>query len=66
MSRHRSSERTVALALTAVLFAGLLPVHASAAPGQAPAFTLELLDGKTVSLADFTGSPIILLFWAPW
>jgi len=66
MPRHRSSGRVVALALTAVVLAGLLPMQASAASGPAPAFTLEPLDGKSVSLADFKGSPVILLFWAPW
>jgi cytochrome c biogenesis protein CcmG/thiol:disulfide interchange protein DsbE len=43
-----------------------MPAHASAAGGPAPAFTLELLNGKTLSLADYKGSPVILLFWAPW
>ncbi len=64
MSRHRSSRRAVALALTAVVLTGLLPAAVSAA--QAPAFTLEPLGGKSVTLADFKGSPVILLFWAPW
>jgi cytochrome oxidase Cu insertion factor (SCO1/SenC/PrrC family) len=66
MSRHRSSGRAVALALTAVVLAGLLPAPGSAAPRPAPAFTLGLLDGKTLTLADFKGSPVILLFWTPW
>ena len=43
-----------------------LPAHAAPAPGPAPAFTLEGLDGKPVSLAAYKGSPVILLFWAPW
>lgn len=66
MSRHRSSGRAVALALIAVVLAGLLPAQVSGASGPAPAFTLGLFDGKTLSLADFKGSPVILLFWAPW
>jgi peroxiredoxin len=37
-----------------------------AGPAAAPAFTLELLDGKTLRLADYKGSRVILLFWAPW
>ena len=28
-----------------------------------PPFTLESLDGKTVSLADFHGRPVLLYFW---
>ena len=51
--------------LLAVLLASLLPGQARGA--VAPAFTLQLLDGKTtLRLADMKGSPIILLFWAPW
>jgi cytochrome c biogenesis protein CcmG, thiol:disulfide interchange protein DsbE len=64
MSRHGS--RTCAIALAVAAIAALMPAHASAAPGLAPAFTLELLDGTTLSLADYRGSPVILLFWAPW
>jgi cytochrome c biogenesis protein CcmG, thiol:disulfide interchange protein DsbE len=66
MSRHRSCARAVALALTAVVLTGLLSAQVSAASRPAPAFTLGLFDGKTLSLADFKGSPVILLFWAPW
>ncbi len=33
----------------------------------APAFTLQdLSTGKTVSLADFKGKPVIINFWASW
>lgn len=31
-----------------------------------PAFTLESLDGKKVSLAGYRGKPIFLYFWATW
>ena len=33
---------------------------------QAPAFTLENLDGVDVSLSDYAGSVVILDFWATW
>lgn len=33
---------------------------------QAPGFRLESLDGETVSLESFRGSPVILTFWATW
>jgi AhpC/TSA family len=66
MSRQQSSGRDVALALIAVMLAGLLPAQVTAVSRPAPAFTLGLFDGKTLSLADFKDSPVILLFWAPW
>ena len=28
-----------------------------------PPFTLESLDGKTVSLGDFRGRPVLVYFW---
>ena len=32
----------------------------------APNFTIETLDGKTVSLSDYRGSTVLLNFWATW
>jgi len=32
----------------------------------APAFTLSVLDGKRLSLADFKGQVVLLYFWASW
>jgi cytochrome oxidase Cu insertion factor (SCO1/SenC/PrrC family) len=32
----------------------------------APAFTLESLAGKRVSLSDFRGRGVLLYFWATW
>ena len=32
----------------------------------APDFTLKTLDGKTVSLSDYKGKPVVLNFWASW
>lgn len=35
--------------------------------GQAaPDFTLQTLDGETVSLAGYKGKPVLLNFWATW
>lgn len=33
---------------------------------SAPAFTLEMLDGRKVSLADFAGKVVLVDFWATW
>jgi cytochrome c biogenesis protein CcmG/thiol:disulfide interchange protein DsbE len=38
------------------------PLHS----GPAPAFTLQSLDGETVSLADFKGRPVVVNFWGAW
>ena len=32
----------------------------------APALSLPSLDGKTVSLADYHGKPVVLAYWASW
>jgi thiol-disulfide isomerase/thioredoxin len=33
---------------------------------EAPAFSLKSLDGSQVSLKDFKGKPVLLVFWATW
>ena len=33
---------------------------------EAPAFLLKGLDGKEVSLSDFKGKPVFIVFWATW
>jgi thiol-disulfide isomerase/thioredoxin len=33
---------------------------------QAPAFSLNSLDGKKISLSDFKGKPVLITFWATW
>ena len=38
----------------------------SATSGNAPAFTLPDLTGRSVSLADFKGKVVVLDFWATW
>lgn len=36
-------------------------------PGEkAPAFTLESVEGKKMSLSDFAGKPVVLNIWATW
>lgn len=58
--------RRASAAIAVVALAGLLVARAQGAPQPAPGFTLELLDGQSLSLGDLSGSPVILLFWAPW
>lgn len=44
-----------------------LVIGGSALVGRpAPDFTLETLDGATLSLADYRGRPLIVNFWASW
>jgi thiol-disulfide isomerase/thioredoxin len=33
---------------------------------EAPAFSLNSLDGKPIALSDFRGKPVLLIFWATW
>ncbi len=49
----------------------LTPAKMSSAPAPvagapAPDFTLLALDGETVSLAQFSGQPVLINFWATW
>jgi peroxiredoxin len=52
-------------ALAAVLTLAL-PAWVGAADVQAPGFTLQTLDGKTVSLTQFKGDVVMINFWASW
>ncbi len=63
MTRRAAQTTPVALALAALAF-----LLAAATPGPptmppAPDFTLTLLDGKTLTLADLKGKPVLLNFW---
>ena len=66
MTRRMVKTLAVMVLLAAAALAAMPPAHAAPPPGPAPAFTLEGLGGKPVSLAAYKGSPVILLFWAPW
>jgi peroxiredoxin len=44
--------------------AGLVPAPQTGFP--APDFTLETIDGQTVTLSSLRGKPVILNFWASW
>ncbi|TWX50656.1 peroxiredoxin family protein [Colwellia hornerae] len=52
-----------------LIFIGLMSFNASASnnkANQAPHWTLKTQAGKTISLADYQGKPVILHFWATW
>lgn len=44
----------------------LTPKPVASAFASAPNFTVQTIDGKTLSLADFKGKGVILNFWATW
>ena len=33
---------------------------------KAPDFTVEMLDGRNVTLSELQGKPVLLIFWATW
>jgi peroxiredoxin len=51
--------------LAAVLMLAL-PAWAGAGDVQAPGFTLQSLDGKTVTLGQYKGDVVMINFWASW
>ncbi|GGR41099.1 TlpA family protein disulfide reductase [Deinococcus ruber] len=54
------------VALGVGLFRGNGQVQGPLVGKPAPAFTLQTLDGGTVSLATLSGRPVVLNFWASW
>ena len=49
-----------------MLVVALVVLPAQAAPRPAPPFSLELFNGKILTLDSLRGKAVILLFWAPW
>ncbi len=68
--RKQAAERLLASAAKGELVAsaaGEAPQYVSPLKGQpAPAFTLEDLSGKKVSLANYKGKAVLINFWATW
>ena len=42
------------------------PVEDAQVGNLAPDFQLQSLDGKTISLGDLRGKPVLINFWATW
>jgi cytochrome c biogenesis protein CcmG/thiol:disulfide interchange protein DsbE len=68
--RKQAAERLLASVAKGELVAGAAgeePQYVSPLKGQpAPAFTLEDLSGKKVSLASYKGKAVLINFWATW
>jgi cytochrome c biogenesis protein CcmG/thiol:disulfide interchange protein DsbE len=68
--RKQAAERLLASVVKGELVAGAAgeaPQYLSPLKGQAaPAFTLEDLSGKKVSLASYKGKAVLINFWATW
>ncbi len=68
--RKQASERLLASAAKGELVpdpAGGMPQYVSPLMGKpAPAFALEDLSGKKVSLASYKGKAVLINFWATW
>ena len=52
--------------IVALLLGCALVAPGIAIAGQAPAFSLRTVDGKSVRLIDYRNRPVVLDFWATW
>ncbi len=67
MSRFpRVAEHALIQFAIAVLALGLAACGGPAGSRQAPDLVLPDLAGKTVSLSDYRGKPVLINFWATW
>jgi len=58
--------RDLRIPVLVMLAVALTLLPAQAAPRPAPPFSLELFNGKTLTLDSLRSKAVILLFWAPW
>ena len=56
----------IALGLTVLGFWLISMWRTPNLPDQAPDWTLQTIEGKTVSLSDYKGKKVVLNFWATW
>lgn len=66
LSRRRLCSLGIGAVAAAGLPASLHGLPASLVGSEAPAFTRQGLDGRTLSLHDLRGRVILLNFWATW
>lgn len=74
MAEKGTAVRSIVVVSVVVLFLvsgesawGVDKPHGPLTPGQpAPAFSGPDPDGKTISLQDYQGRPVIINFWATW
>lgn len=67
MLHKRVAMLTVIVVAAVGLAIAFVPVLAEVSVGtKAPDFKLVTLEGKTISLSDFTDKPTLLVFWATW
>ena len=56
----------VVVLAAAALFVGFSPSTGINVGQQGPPLSGTTIDGRTVSLADFRGRPVVVNFWASW
>ncbi len=71
----KSNPLVLIMALVALLIVAVAGIALSASGsgaqfaeigGQAPTFTLPTVNGETLDLAEYSGKPVVLNFWATW
>ncbi len=65
-TRLRNWLVNIGMILAAYLAIQLIQTRDAPTSGPAPAFSGQLLDGRTIDLADYRGQPLLLHFWATW